>query len=199
MRKPLPLKHYPTKWLSLKIRSHENRKTKNRSKKINKILKWSHKHHPIKTNSVSKLPISNPVVQDTHTTKRSSSVLLAVLTWQRDGVLTAVVTDRKQQCRQRLGATSSPDFGYTKRHARICPNTFNSDKPKERLGIVVLLLLGSRGEGEKGQGGILCCSGGQERRREQTKIFCYGAAANIAWFCCRFSLRNGVFPALYYI
>lgn len=157
-------------------------KKKQRTGAKKKILKWSHKHHPIKTDSVSKLPISNPVVEDAHTTKRSSSVLLAALTWQRDGVLTAVVTDRKQQCRQRLGATSSPDFGYTKRHARICPNTFNSDKPKERLGIVARLLL--------------CCSGGQENR---AKTFCYTAAANIAWLCCRFSLRNGVFPALYYI
>lgn len=83
-----------------------------------------------------------------------------------------MVTDRKQQCRQRLGATSSPDFGYTKRHARICPNTFNSDKLKERLGsgclfrIVVPLLLGSRGEGKKDKEVFFAALG---RRGEENK------------------------------
>lgn len=87
-----------------------------------------------------------------------------------------MVTDRKQRHRQRLGATSTPEFDYTKRHARICPNTFNSDKMKERLGsgclfrIVVPLLLGLGGwqrTEDGGRGGILCTAGGEE---EQTKI-----------------------------
>lgn len=46
----------------------------------------------------------------------------------RDEAMTAVVTDKKQQHRQQLGAASFLDFGYTKRHVHTRPNAFNSDK-----------------------------------------------------------------------
>lgn len=87
-------------------------------------------HYPLKTNVISELPTQYPVPKDTDTTKKPYNILLAVFAWHRDGALTAVVTDKKQQHRQWLGAASSLDFGYTKRHVHIRPNTFNSGKVK---------------------------------------------------------------------
>lgn len=56
----------------------------------------------------------------------------SALAWHRAGALTAVVADRKQQYRQRLGAASFLSFAFTKRHVHICPHTFCSDKLKRR-------------------------------------------------------------------
>lgn len=51
---------------------HQISKNKEESKKKRKlelkIVKWSHKHYPIKLNTTSKLPTSIPLLQDAHTT-----------------------------------------------------------------------------------------------------------------------------------
>lgn len=41
---------------------------KKKQKTLSQIVKWSSKHYPIKTNTISQLPTSNPVLQHTHTT-----------------------------------------------------------------------------------------------------------------------------------
>lgn len=76
------------------------------------------------------LPAQYPFPKDPDTAKKPYNILLAMLDWRRDGALTTVVTDRKQQHRQRLEAVSFLDFGYTMRHVHIRLNTFNSDKLK---------------------------------------------------------------------
>lgn len=45
----------------------QRRKQKKRKLEL-KIVKWSHKHYPIKLNTTSKLPTSIPLLQDAHTT-----------------------------------------------------------------------------------------------------------------------------------
>lgn len=47
------------------------------------------------------------------------NILLAVLAGREDGALTAVLTDRMQQHRQRLEAASFLSFGITKRHVHM--------------------------------------------------------------------------------
>lgn len=75
-----------------------------------------------------------------------------------------MVTDRKQWRRQRLGATSTPDIGCTKRNGRICPNIFDSDKMKESLesGRLFRIVCFGGGLGE-----ILSSAGREEKRGEE--------------------------------
>lgn len=67
---PLPPRKILQNKSRLQIQLHQISKNKEERKQEleSKIVKWSHKHYPIKINTISKLPISIPVLQDAHTT-----------------------------------------------------------------------------------------------------------------------------------